>query len=87
MKKLFFFLLIVTILLLSSCDNYPVITSSNKLQEGLEYAYFEGQRDYSNGNIRIAFTEDSCWVWTKSPWDNGDMPIYNPSVIHSRTGN
>lgn len=33
-----------------------------------EEAYFEGQKDYMNGNIRIQKNGD-CYVWIKSPWD------------------
>lgn len=43
---------------------YFVLTTMSKQ---MERAYFEGQRDYSNGDIRIRWTNDSCWVWTKSP--------------------
>ena len=44
-----------------------------------EMAYFEGQKDALQGKIKIKKTADSCWVWTSSPWPNGQHPIYNPS--------
>lgn len=42
----------------------------------IERAYFEGQRDALAGDIRIEFDEGfGVWRWTKSPWDNGDLPV------------
>jgi len=67
---------------LYGCMSTAVDTEVQKIAE---QAYFEGQRDYANGDIRITFTNDCCWVWTKSPWNSGQEPIYNPSIIHSRT--
>ena len=48
-----------------------------------ETAYFEGQKDAINGDIRIVQVKDTIkdtvkWVWTKTPWDNGRAPIFNP---------
>jgi hypothetical protein len=34
----------------------------------MEQAYFEGQRDMLEGDVRIEKT-DSNYVWVKSPWD------------------
>jgi hypothetical protein len=52
----------------------------NKLAS--EYAYFEGQKDVLEGDIRIA-KKDSAWVWVKPPWD-GDTSIkdilYHPEL-------
>ena len=44
-----------------------------------EVAYFEGQRDALEGDIRIFKTSDSCYIWIKSPWSSGEAPIYNPN--------
>lgn len=43
-----------------------------------EKAYFEGQVDALKGDIRIKSNVDSCYYWIKSPWDNGDKPIFKP---------
>ena len=43
----------------------------------LEQAYFEGQKDALEGDIRIKQTEEG-WMWIKSPWDEGQAPIYDP---------
>jgi hypothetical protein len=78
MKKL---LLILLTTLLFSCDkenNYIMITEK-EFNKGCEIAYFEGQRDALENDIRIKRNQDSCWIWCKSPWDNGKAPIYNPS--------
>lgn len=45
-----------------------------------EQAYFEGQKDAINGDIRITKI-NSCYVWTKSPWNNGTNPIFQPDCI------
>jgi len=39
-----------------------------RIRTTAEEAYFEGQKDYMNGNIRIQKNGD-CYVWIKSPWD------------------
>ncbi|MEK6829091.1 MAG: hypothetical protein AABY15_03110 [Nanoarchaeota archaeon] len=78
MRKRLFQLIIITIVLtiimsLSSCGN-------DDAQRILEEAYFEGQKDAINGDVRIKKNHDGCWKWTKSPWDNGMSPVFNPSV-------
>ena len=74
--------ILLIMILFTSCD-YGVIKQSD-LKVELERAYFEGQRYYANGDKRIQWTKDSCWVWVKSPWDGGSQPIFNPSIIHSK---
>jgi hypothetical protein len=46
---------------------------SDVVGRGMEQAYFEGQRDYQNGIIRIEKC-DSGYVWSSSPWDDGRTP-------------
>ena len=41
-------------------------------------AYFEGQKDAINGDIRIAI-KDSVYIWTKSCWNDGTKPLFNPT--------
>lgn len=41
-------------------------------------AYFEGQKDAINGDVRIAI-KDSVYIWTKSCWDDGTKPLFNPT--------
>ena len=78
-------ILLLLILLLSSC-NY-VIVSETELQELLitkiEKAYFEGQKDAINGDVRIIL-KDSIYYWSKSCWDNGTKPTYNPTYLDSK---
>lgn len=45
----------------------------------LEMAYFEGQKDAIEGDIRIKLMEDSIYVWSKSPWEDGTKPVYIPT--------
>jgi hypothetical protein len=50
----------------------------NAVIKHAEECYFEGQKDALEGDIRIKQVNDSCWVWTKSPWDEGRKAIFNP---------
>lgn len=66
---------------LSSCKEKYGLVKVDVYEEELERAYFEGQKDAINGDIRIRKNNDGCWVWTKSCWDGGDTPKFNPSII------
>jgi len=44
-------------------------TIKASVRKAMEYAYFEGQKDYSEGDVRIQLREDGQWEWTKSCWD------------------
>jgi len=37
---------------------------------GLSMAYFEGQKDALEGEVRIAKNSSNQWEWVKSPWDD-----------------
>lgn len=52
-----------------------------ELEKSMEYAYFEGQRDYCEGDIRIGIV-DSYYVWIKTPWNNGQAPKFVPININ-----
>lgn len=47
--------------------------------KALENAYFEGQKDAINKDIRIKLNSDSTYKWIKSPWDDGEPPIFIPN--------
>lgn len=54
-------------------------TKEDKLRIVLEMAYFEGQRNALENDVRIKQNDKGCWEWSKSPWDEGNrMPTYNP---------
>jgi hypothetical protein len=67
--------------MLSSCDYYIVnIHNIEEAAESLaEKCYFEGQKDYAEGDIRVKLTNDSCWVWIKSPWNDDKPPKFRPT--------
>ena len=75
---LYFLCTTLTLVTLTSCNEY-VIVEYDELTKDFEYAYFEGQRDALTNDIRIKMNQDSCWIWTKSPWNSGKQPIYDPS--------
>lgn len=77
--KTLILLIIIIISVLSSCDNSPIITSKNKVIMAAEQAYFEGQGDAIEGDVRIKKDSDSCWIWRKSCWDSGRPPLFNPN--------
>jgi len=61
------------------CILLPAVLLTGCIGKELERAYYEGQRDAINGDIRIKRNIDSCYIWVKSPWDDGSEPNYNPS--------
>lgn len=61
----------------TSCG-YSVV-ENNDVYKLTEQAYFEGQKDALNGDVRIKRNQDSCWIWVKSPWDSNIEPKFNPS--------
>lgn len=71
---LFFFLIHNNVI-----EKRKTIELQKAYYEYVEKAYFEGQKDALENDIRIT-KKDSCWVWIKSPWDNKQKPIYNPSI-------
>jgi hypothetical protein len=91
MKK--FLIIIGLVIGLSSCIKYTSVNPSNNMSDALrglmDYAYFEGQKDALNGDIRIEMRlgpngKDSMYVWTTSPWDSGEEPKYTPNVTDSK---
>mgnify|MGYP000952285422 CR=1 FL=1 len=77
--------IVICILWLAYCDKKIIVSEyllKRETQRLAEYAYFEGQKDAITGDVRIKYIEeDSCWVWTKSPWDakfHFDWIIYDP---------
>ena len=39
-----------------------------------EKAFFWGQKNAIEGDIRIKKINDSTWIWIKSPWNDGTQP-------------
>jgi|GEM_PF-3798369 len=71
-----FYILLATVFL-TSCGYSKA--NNDDLYKVIEQAYFEGQKDALNGDVRIKRNQDSCWIWIKSPWDIGREPKFNPS--------
>ena len=82
MKTIKLYFLITLTIMLTSCD-YRIVREK-ELQKVCEEAYFEGQKDVLNGDVRIKLDKDSCYYWIKSPWNNKKMPIYNPTYLESK---
>lgn len=72
-------LCLVPFFIMYDCNS--VVVDGDEVISIIEEAYFEGQRDAIEGDVRIRQTDDSCWVWTKSPWDGGTTPTFNPNII------
>ena len=53
----------------------------------VEQAYFEGQRDAINGDVRIKLNSEGVYFWTKSCWNSGITPIFNPTYLDSKNEN
>lgn len=74
---------LICVLLIIVIVVYNIVIDDNKAKELrrqvfreqlfkiAEQAYFEGQRDYMNGDVRVRNTGvDDCYIWVKSPWDD-----------------
>jgi prepilin-type N-terminal cleavage/methylation domain-containing protein len=48
-----------------------------------EKAYYDGQRDALEGDVRIKKISASQYIWIKSPWDDGTEPKFHPPVKDS----
>ncbi len=53
------------------------------MQRIMEEAYFEGQKDAINQDIRIEKDEQGTYHWAKSCWDDGTKPIFDPAKNNS----
>jgi len=52
----------------------------NSLRLAQEWAYFMGQKEAITGDVRIKYNESTKnYSWTKSCWDEGLTPIFDPS--------
>lgn len=52
----------------------------NTIKIAQEWAYFEGQKEAMNGDVRIKYDEQlKTYSWTKSCWDDGMKPTFDPS--------
>ena len=79
--------IIVLTITLTSCNS--TFIEQEELESLAEQAYFEGQKDALNGDVRIQKVkldnkQDSCFIWVKSPWNNGQNPKFNPSYLGSK---
>lgn len=77
-------LLVMTIIIISLLVNNVSLKKENQLLIGertpnktrdMELGYFEGQKDYMHGDIRIKQT-DKDYVFTRSPWDGEKEPYF-----------
>ena len=68
MKKIF----LISLLGLISCGPVKYILTEKELSDLTKKAYFEGQKDAIQGDIRIRLIPinqgDSTFIWIKSPW-------------------
>lgn len=46
----------------------------------IEAAYFEGQKDAINGDIRIQHDGNCNYSWKSSPWDSGMETTFDPGA-------
>lgn len=78
--RTFVFAYVLLIAVIFCGCNYSIV-DINKTITALEQAYFEGQKDALEGDIRIKKSSDNCWIWTKSCWNSGEQPIFNPGIV------
>ncbi len=57
--------------------SHKPITTNIQLAE--EWAYFQGQKDALNGDIRLQYdSQIKKYYWKKSCWDGGLEPTFDP---------
>lgn len=76
MNNIFIFIIVVLSVWLIVLSYNPITRSD--LQELAEAAYFEGQRDALNSDIRITVDSMGNWKWISSPWEDKRPVIYDP---------
>jgi hypothetical protein len=79
-------IIIITTITLSSCEYYEdYVDYSNFSEEDVkklaELMYMKGQLDMMDGDKRFKWDEDKGLIWTKSPWNNGELPISDPNEL------
>lgn len=57
-NKIFTIVFILLTIILCGCDDYIGIAYKNDFKKALEEAYFDGQRDAINGDVRIKLNND-----------------------------
>lgn len=67
------------VILESGHQNQKDELNSKLIELAMEYAYFEGQKDVLEGNLKIE-QQNENYVWVGSPWDDNKPAIYNPSL-------
>lgn len=86
----FWFVILITVLLVLLIAPVIYFVYQNDIKSNLlteqafvrlraelaERCYFEGQQDALNGDIRIKFVSTSEWIWVRSPWDDGTLPVF-----------
>jgi len=75
MKKVYVVVCLLFVMLFTSC----YVQTEKELYKLCEQAYFEGQRDALEGDVRIKKDDNGCWIWTKSPWNSNREPEFDPS--------
>lgn len=70
-RKVFLYILLLIIVLIF-CN------VKSQVNKALEQAYFEGQKDALENDIRIKINENNRWIWIKSPWVDGRQPVFIP---------
>ena len=57
-----------------------LIVIVDEVEHQREKAYFEGQFDALNKDIRIKQDQNGCWDWYRNPWDNNRSISYTPTL-------
>jgi hypothetical protein len=82
MKAIILFLFLLLIIV--GCTNNDNVISVQNLDTKklsriiiakMEYAYFEGQKDYQNNDIRIGWDFDNGYYWKASPWGGTNLNV------------
>ena len=65
--------------------NVIISNTDSSLYKYAEQAYFYGQKDAINGDVRIKYdSATSLYKWTKSPWNSGRKPVFIPTKSNNK---
>ncbi len=70
--------LLIYIIFFLDIIQVPKMSTEDRVRAALENAYFEGQKDAIEGDVRI-MRRDTGYEWIKSPWEDGKLPVFDCS--------
>lgn len=78
-------LIVIAIGVMPDSESETKLKFEDAILMEIEHAYFKGQSDYLDGDIRVAKDSHGRYVWVRSCWDDGTAPLWKPSLEDPKT--